>query len=196
VNNDSQWYFVVDEQGDRRQEGPVSGAELATMVSDGTLAPDTLVWRDGMADWEQIGALAEFQLPASQEPPAPEGEPEPAAAPESDIATAGEAASDTEAAFDGETALDDEAALESEPEAAPAAEMPSDEALLREFENYSVHLSKSGSVLLVRTNDYHAGPLALTKLDLLGFLTAMETAAQRLEPDASAGGAGEIDQEG
>jgi RDD family/GYF domain 2 len=41
------WYYV--EQG--KQAGPVSDEQLDEMVRNGRITPDTLVWREGMADW-------------------------------------------------------------------------------------------------------------------------------------------------
>src|SRR5580698_3039609 len=41
------WYYA--ENNERR--GPVEDAAFQTLVSAGTVKPDTLVWRDGFADW-------------------------------------------------------------------------------------------------------------------------------------------------
>jgi uncharacterized RDD family membrane protein YckC len=41
------WFYV--DQG--KQAGPVSDEQLDEMFRAGTLRPDTLVWREGMADW-------------------------------------------------------------------------------------------------------------------------------------------------
>jgi len=43
----SHWYYAQDDQ----QLGPVSSAELRKLAASGQLAPDDLVWRDGMEDW-------------------------------------------------------------------------------------------------------------------------------------------------
>lgn len=52
------WYYV--EAG--KQQGPVPEAELETLVMSGRIAPETLVWREGMPNW----------MPYSQaKPPAP-----------------------------------------------------------------------------------------------------------------------------
>src|SRR5690348_4631011 len=37
-----------------QQQGPVSEDQLRQMVANGTLAPETLVWRQGMADWQPL----------------------------------------------------------------------------------------------------------------------------------------------
>jgi uncharacterized RDD family membrane protein YckC len=42
------WYYV--EAG--RQAGPVTEAEFSNLVSIGRIQPDTLVWREGMANWQ------------------------------------------------------------------------------------------------------------------------------------------------
>jgi len=41
------WYYA--ENSERR--GPIEDAAFQTLVSAGTVKPDTLVWRDGFADW-------------------------------------------------------------------------------------------------------------------------------------------------
>ncbi len=41
------WYYAV---GDERR-GPLSDTEFQVLLSNGTVRPDTLVWRDGMPDW-------------------------------------------------------------------------------------------------------------------------------------------------
>jgi hypothetical protein len=40
-----------------QQQGPVAEEELRRMVSTGALAPDALVWREGMADWQPMAAV-------------------------------------------------------------------------------------------------------------------------------------------
>jgi uncharacterized RDD family membrane protein YckC len=50
------WYYA--ESNDRR--GPVDDATFQSLVSAGTIKPETLVWSDGMAEWTPYG-----QLPAS-----------------------------------------------------------------------------------------------------------------------------------
>ena len=42
------WYYAVG--GDRK--GPVEEAALRALTDAGVVQPDTLVWREGMADWE------------------------------------------------------------------------------------------------------------------------------------------------
>jgi uncharacterized RDD family membrane protein YckC len=42
------WYYAEAGQ----QKGPVSESELDGLYSAGTIKPDTLVWKEGMADWQ------------------------------------------------------------------------------------------------------------------------------------------------
>ncbi len=45
----SKWYYS-DYQ--RNRHGPVSAGDLANLHANGQLAPDTLVWREGLAQWQ------------------------------------------------------------------------------------------------------------------------------------------------
>jgi uncharacterized RDD family membrane protein YckC len=49
-----QWYYAI---GDQRH-GPVEHAEFERLVSSGTVKSDTLVWRQGMANWQAYSAVA------------------------------------------------------------------------------------------------------------------------------------------
>ena len=56
------------------QTGPFDMNTLATKTRDGSLTPETLVWRQGMAGWAGAGAVPEFQsLFAATPPPLPKG---------------------------------------------------------------------------------------------------------------------------
>jgi hypothetical protein len=59
--NEQQWYYA--ECGEQR--GPVPAETLKQMLSRGDLPTDTLVWRDGMADWVSAATVAELQLPVA-----------------------------------------------------------------------------------------------------------------------------------
>ncbi|MEX2016646.1 MAG: RDD family protein, partial [Candidatus Hydrogenedentales bacterium] len=48
------WYYAED----GRQQGPVSDPEFESMVRQGEVRNDTLVWREGMADWRPYGEVA------------------------------------------------------------------------------------------------------------------------------------------
>lgn len=45
-----QWHYAAEGQ----QLGPVSDAELGTLLREGKITPDTLVWREGMAEWQPL----------------------------------------------------------------------------------------------------------------------------------------------
>jgi hypothetical protein len=47
---------------DGEQGGPFSGEELAAMAEQGRLAGDTMVWREGMAEWVEASTVAELAL--------------------------------------------------------------------------------------------------------------------------------------
>jgi uncharacterized RDD family membrane protein YckC len=44
------WYYVEDGQ----QRGPVVDADLDALLRDGKIIPETLVWREGMTNWQQL----------------------------------------------------------------------------------------------------------------------------------------------
>lgn len=140
------WYLIVESAEGRCQEGPVSGEELEGMLSDGTVSTSTLAWREGMTDWVHIGTLPDFSLPSLQDTPAPTP--------------------------DAESSGAEDALLLQE---AYEPDGPADAVTIKETANHTIQFSKSRNVLLIATNEYHAGPLVLTRLDLLNFLTAMET---------------------
>ena len=50
------WFFAVD--GDRR--GPVSGAELRALWLDQKVPDSTIVWSDGMGDWQSIAEVGDM----------------------------------------------------------------------------------------------------------------------------------------
>ena len=47
------FYYSLNGQ----QQGPVSEDQLRQMVATGTLTPDTLVWREGMAEWQPLASV-------------------------------------------------------------------------------------------------------------------------------------------
>ena len=60
------WYYTLNGQ----QAGPISQAELAQMLQS-TLPADTLVWKEGMADWVMANTLGEFQALTNGSPNSP-----------------------------------------------------------------------------------------------------------------------------
>src|ERR1700682_4581306 len=51
-----------------RQSGPVDEAGLARLVAAGTIRPETLVWRAGLANWQPYQTVAAPAPPAMQTP--------------------------------------------------------------------------------------------------------------------------------
>jgi uncharacterized RDD family membrane protein YckC len=68
------WYYV--NQGEAA--GPISDEELLWQLRTGTILPNALVWRDGMAEWQPASVMAPQIVPAIPSPP---GQPSVAAAP-------------------------------------------------------------------------------------------------------------------
>src|SRR5688572_15705924 len=70
----TQWYYAGR---DRQRLGPVSAEELVAHYRYGRVALDTLVWRDGLEQWQRLGDFAdELGLltaaePAAATPPLP-----------------------------------------------------------------------------------------------------------------------------
>jgi uncharacterized RDD family membrane protein YckC len=46
-----EWYYAVDGQ----RKGPISQSDLERLVAEGTITSSTLVWRQGMAQWQAYG---------------------------------------------------------------------------------------------------------------------------------------------
>ena len=68
-----QWYYAID--GERF--GPVTHSELERLVQAGTIVADTLIWRQGMNEWQTLAAVcavnpAWFAERRSATPPAQE----------------------------------------------------------------------------------------------------------------------------
>src|SRR5690606_22653740 len=49
-----QWYYAVGSE----RRGPVETATFNRLVASGTIQPDTLVWRTGMAEWQAWSEVA------------------------------------------------------------------------------------------------------------------------------------------
>jgi uncharacterized RDD family membrane protein YckC len=94
----SQWYYG-DAQGHRH--GPMTAAQLAAAHAQGKLAPQTLVWREGLADWKPWQEMMhEVVVPPLSPPPAA---PSPAAGA---VPTAQAATAAPRSVFDAEPAID------------------------------------------------------------------------------------------
>jgi len=44
------WFYAEGSQ----QKGPVSDFDLAALVREGTVRPETLIWREGLPDWQPV----------------------------------------------------------------------------------------------------------------------------------------------
>jgi uncharacterized RDD family membrane protein YckC len=54
------WHYTIGGQS----YGPITEGELDSMVQAGTIGSDTLVWRDGMANWEPYNTVKTAPTPA------------------------------------------------------------------------------------------------------------------------------------
>jgi uncharacterized RDD family membrane protein YckC len=59
--SDEMWYYAVDSE----QRGPVSREDLGRLATSGAVTPQTLVWREGMANWLAAGTLAGLLTPSN-----------------------------------------------------------------------------------------------------------------------------------
>lgn len=84
----SAWRYIQEGQ----ERGPIEEAELQRLLDAGTVAPETLVSREGSSDWIAIRTVPDFRIPTPspgasvppvQPPPGMSG-PSPAAPPVSD----------------------------------------------------------------------------------------------------------------
>jgi uncharacterized membrane protein YhaH (DUF805 family) len=63
----AEWYYA---QGQERK-GPVDEGALRALADAGVVTPETLVWREGMADWEPAGAHLAALAPGGGPPRVP-----------------------------------------------------------------------------------------------------------------------------
>jgi hypothetical protein len=59
------WYYA---QGDQRK-GPVTEAEFDTLIAAGTITAETLVWKEGMANWAPLKEVRPAGAGAETAPP-------------------------------------------------------------------------------------------------------------------------------
>lgn len=72
------WYYV---SADRQRQGPVSALELRGLLDAGSISRRSLVWRQGMPQWQPMEQLAnEIGFSAAGAPPAAASAPPPPAA--------------------------------------------------------------------------------------------------------------------
>ena len=63
----SMWYYA---DADHARQGPIDAAELVRLRLQGRLAWDTLVWREGMTDWQPMRDFASELAQADDRAPA------------------------------------------------------------------------------------------------------------------------------
>ncbi|MFK2876576.1 RDD family protein [Rhodanobacter hydrolyticus] len=69
MSTETTWYYA-DRHG--QQQGPVSREDFLRVIERERLSPDTLVWRDGLAQWQPLSSLAdELGLPTAPPQPPP-----------------------------------------------------------------------------------------------------------------------------
>src|SRR5262245_12606860 len=61
------WFYALGGQ----QQGPVDDGQLDALAAAGTITPDTLVWREGMANWQPLRHARPVSSAALQAPPPP-----------------------------------------------------------------------------------------------------------------------------
>ena len=72
----TQWYYSDDQ---RNRHGPVEAADMAGLHAGGQLGPDTLVWREGLAQWQPWRSVM-HEVVASADPAPAEASPAASAA--------------------------------------------------------------------------------------------------------------------
>lgn len=60
------WYYAVGQE----QKGPVTDEQLAALAKDGAITGETLVWREGLADWKPYATVSGGGAPAPGAPSA------------------------------------------------------------------------------------------------------------------------------
>ena len=80
AEGDAEWFAAIHEE----QVGPLTPNEIQDRWESGDLSPDSLVWKNGMADWaplSQVDALKDLIVPTPASPGYTAPEPEPELAP-------------------------------------------------------------------------------------------------------------------
>ncbi|MEN9575021.1 MAG: hypothetical protein RL514_2876 [Verrucomicrobiota bacterium] len=61
------WYYAVGQE----QKGPVTEEQLQALAKDGAITGETLVWREGLADWQPYRTVSSAAMPAGAPGAAP-----------------------------------------------------------------------------------------------------------------------------
>src|SRR5881409_2326249 len=69
------WFYVQN----GKQIGPVPAAQFDDLVRSGRITPETLIWREGLANWQPFGTVTGIPstLPSPPAPPPLPGAPLP-----------------------------------------------------------------------------------------------------------------------
>ena len=81
------WYYVA---ADGQRHGPMPATQLRGLVESGVIGSQTLVWRDGLAEWQPLAVMAaELGVagPAAPPPPSQLPVPDPYTAPQARAGT-------------------------------------------------------------------------------------------------------------
>ena len=62
------WHYVQNGQG----YGPVEASVVQGLIKSGALGPESIVWKDGMADWAPVSTIPEFASSLPKPKPAAE----------------------------------------------------------------------------------------------------------------------------
>lgn len=65
LSNGVSFFVAINNQ----QAGPFNEVQLADMIKNRQLSAETLVWNQGMSDWQKAGAVEHFQKLLTQSPP-------------------------------------------------------------------------------------------------------------------------------
>ena len=61
------WFFASD----GKQQGPYAEEQFRTLVAQGVVTADTLVWSEGMSGWQRAGDIPALFPSAGGPPPVP-----------------------------------------------------------------------------------------------------------------------------
>ena len=64
---DRSWFYADRGQ----QQGPFPEAQLRSLIANGTVRADTLIWTEGMANWQRAGEIPGLMSRAAGPPPVP-----------------------------------------------------------------------------------------------------------------------------
>jgi hypothetical protein len=65
-----QWFIVVETASGAQSQGPMSLEQIQQLASSGQVTPESLVWKEGMADWVPAGGVLPLASRVQAEPPA------------------------------------------------------------------------------------------------------------------------------